>query len=337
MPFIVSPRQFTQRAEFYRQLAQLTTAGIGVTPALEQLKNHPPAHSYRAPIQRILEKLTQGQTLSESLQHDRWLPDFDVILIEAGERSGRLDSCFRMLADYYNQRASLTKQIISRLIYPAFLIHFAAFVFLIVLPFAGSQFQASLPLLFLKAVLMLLPIYLFVGLIIFVSQSKHGEKWRAVMETVLYPVPMLGSGRRALALARLSAVLEALISAGVNIIEAWNFAAIASNSPALHRTISGWKSSLAAGRTPAELVRSSSIFPTTFANLYHSGEVSGKLDESLHRLHIYYAEEGSYKIQTMAQWTTYTIYLLAVLIIAYKIIQFYTGYFNQVSNVMNGF
>ncbi|HVU08226.1 MAG TPA: type II secretion system F family protein [Verrucomicrobiae bacterium] len=337
MPFIVSPRQFTQRAEFYRQLAQLTAAGIGVTHALEQLKSHPPAHSYRVPIQKVLEKLMQGQTLSESLHYDNWLPDFDVTIIAAGERSGRLDSCFRMLSDYYSQRASLTKQIISRLIYPAFLIHFAAFVFLVVLPFAGSQFHASLSLLFIKAVLTLLPIYLLVGLIIFVSQSKHGEKWRAVMESVLNPVPMLGSGRRALALARLAAVLEALISAGVNIVEAWNFAAIASNSPALRRTVSGWKSSLAAGRTPAELVGSSSIFPTTFANLYHSGEVSGKLDETLRRLHIFYEEEGSYKIQIMAQWTTYAIYLLAVLAIAYKIIQFYTGYFNQVSNVMNGF
>ena len=36
MSFIVTPGQFTQRAEFYHQLAQLTSAGIGVLPALEQ-------------------------------------------------------------------------------------------------------------------------------------------------------------------------------------------------------------------------------------------------------------------------------------------------------------
>src|SRR5882724_24560 len=337
MPFIVTPGQFSQRANFYHQLAQLTAAGIGVTGALEQLQRHPPARSYRAPIQSFLNELAQGKTLSESLRHENWLPDFDLTLVDAGERSGRLDSCFRLLADYYNQRAAIAKQIISQTIYPAFLIHFAALIFLIVLPFAASQFNASLPMLFAKAALALSPIYIAIAAMIYASQSKHGEKWRALMETILNRVPLLGSARRSLALSRLAMALEALISAGVNIIEAWNLAATASNSSALRRAVADWKSHFADGRTPAELVRLSPIFPEMFANLYHSGEVSGKLDETLRRLHVFYQEEGAYKLQIVAQWTPRAIYLLVVLVIAYKIIQFYTGYFNQVSNVMNGF
>ena len=86
-----------------------------------------------------------------------WLPAFDLALIGAGEQSGRLDACFRMLADYYNDRARLIKQVISQLIYPVGLIHFAAFIFLIVLPFAHSQFNASLPWLFVRAALHSLP------------------------------------------------------------------------------------------------------------------------------------------------------------------------------------
>jgi type IV pilus assembly protein PilC len=337
MPLIITPGQFSQRADFYHQLAQLTAAGIGVTGALEQLQRHPPAHSYRAPIQNFLGELAKGKTFSESLGHDNWLPDFDLTLIEAGERSGRLDSCFRLLADYYNQRAAIAKQIISQMIYPAFLIHFAALIFLIVLPFAASQFNASLSLLFAKAALALSPIYIVTAALIYASQSKHGEKWRASMEKTLNRVPLLGSARRSLALARLAMALEALISAGVNIVEAWEIAARASNSSALHHAVADWKSHFADGRTPAELVHSTSVFPEMFANLYNSGEVSGKLDETLRRLHVFYQEDGAYKLQIVAQWTPRVIYILVVLVIAYKIVQFYTGYFNQVSNVMNGF
>ena len=77
MSLTVTPRQFTQRAEFYHQLAQLTSAGIGVLPALEQIKLNPPAHSYREPLQRLLAELAQGRTLADSLQQvESWLPEF---------------------------------------------------------------------------------------------------------------------------------------------------------------------------------------------------------------------------------------------------------------------
>lgn len=337
---IATPRQFTQRAEFYHQLAQLTAAGIGFVPAVEQLQRNPPSAAFREPLQCFLDGLADGRPVAESLRATGWLPDFDLALIEAGERSGRLDACFRLLADYYNDRASVAKQIISQLIYPAFLIHFAVLIFLIVLPFAASQFSASLPWLFAKAVLFLSPIYLVTALAIYAGQSRHGESWRASLENLLHPVPLLGSGRRALALARLALALEALISAGVNIIEAWDIAAAASGSPALRRAVASWQPQFTAGRTPAELVHATPVFPETFANLYHSGEISGKLDETLRRLHAFYQEDGAHKLRLVAQWLPRAIYFLVVLFIAYFIIQFFNqlyGSNSTLSHVINGF
>jgi type II secretory pathway component PulF len=334
MSFIVTPRQFAQRAEFYHQLAQLTSAGIGVLPALEQLKLNPPARSYREPIQRLLAELAQGRTLTGSLQQlDAWLPEFDIALIDAGERSGRLDACFRLLADYYNDQARITKQMIGQLLHPVALVHLAAVVFIIVLPFARSQFNASLILLAAKAALVLAPLYLAVAFIIYATQSRHGEKWRALIESLFRWIPILGTARRCLALARLAAALEALISAGVNIIQAWELAANASGSPALRRAVASMKPKVAAGQTPAEEVRKCPAFPVLFANLYASGEVSGKLDETLRRLYAHYQEEGSHKLQMFAQWMPRLIYLIVAVIIAYKVIAFYTGYFQQITNM----
>ena len=335
MPLILTPGQFHHRAEFYHQLGQLTSAGIGVVPALEQIRRNPPASSFRQPLQHFLEELANGRTLSESMQHGDWLPAFDTALIDAGERSGRLDGCFRLLADYYNDRARTTKMVISQLIYPVGLIHFAVFIFLIVLPFAYSQFNSSLAWLFVRAALFLSPLYACVALMIYALQSKHGEQWRARIESVLRPIPILGTARQYLALSRLAAALEALISAGVNVIDAWNLAATASGSPAFRRAVATWKPQLSAGRTPAELVRACPLFPETFDNLYASGEISGKLDETLRRLYTYYQEEGTQKLQAVATWTPRLIYFVIVLCIAYFVIQFYTGYFNQISNLTN--
>jgi len=337
MSLVISPRQFTQRAELYHQLGQFTSAGIPIIHALEQIQRHPPARSFRQPLQRLLDELAGGATLAESLQPLDWLPVFDLALIGAGEKSGRLDACFRMLADYYNDRARVIKRVISQLIYPVGLIHIAAFVFLILLPFAHSQFNASLPLLFARAALVLAPLYGAVVALIYATQSKHGENWRAVIESFLRLVPILGTARQYLALARLATALESLISAGVNIFEAWDLAATASGSPALRRAVAAWKPRVTAGQMPSEAVRDCSLFPDTFASLYASGEISGKLDDSLRQLHRFYHEDGSRKLQAFAQWTPRLVYCLVVLVIAYEIVNFYAGYFGQVSNIINGF
>ena len=340
MPLIITPRQFTQRAELFHQLNQLTSAGIPIVRALEQIKRSPPAASFRAPLQRLLDGLAKGATLTESLQSLDWLPPFDLALIGAGEQSGRLDACFRLLADYYNDRARVIRQVISQLIYPIGLVHLAAFIFFIVLPFAASQFNASLPLLFAKAVLILSPLYGAVALMIYATQSKHGENWRALIESVLRRVPILGKARHYLALSRLAAALEALISAGVNIFEAWDLAATASGSPALRRAVAAWKSRVVAGQMPSEAVHLCPLFPETFANLYASGEISGKLDESLRHLNRLYNEDGTHKLNAFATWMPRLVYMLVVLMIAYKVIQFWAGIYgpnSELSNVLKGF
>jgi len=328
MALIITPGQLTQRAELYHQLGQLTAAGIGLPAALQELERHPPARSYRQPIHQLGAHLAEGFTLTEGVQNlGSWLPDFDASLLHAGEQSGRLDTCFRLLADYYTDRARVGRQLIADLAYPAFLFHFAIFI----LPFP-KLFQSGNWVLYLVQTLgVLLPIYAVVLTVLYAAQGKHGEVWRSWVERALGPVPILGTARRYLALARLSASLEALISAGVGIIQAWELAAAACGSPGLRRTVLAWRPLVDAGQTPAEVVRASSKFPHMFASQYATGEISGKLDETLRLLQRFYQEEGSRKLHALAQWTPRAVYLFIALMIAFRVVHFWMDYFNQVS------
>lgn len=329
MPLIVTPGQFTQRAELYHQLGQLTAAGIGIVGALEQVQRRPPAASFRRPLRQIIAELGQGSTFTESLRlTGNWLPEFDIALLQAGEHSGRLDACFRVLADYYTDRASITRAMLADLAYPVALFHFAIFIF----PFQALFMTGNLPVYLVKTFGVLLPVYALVAVAIYAGQSKHGERWRGLMETLLHPVPILGTARHFLALSRLATALEALISAGVTIIEAWELAARACSSPALRRAVNSWKPDLLAGQTPAESVSADPHFPEMFANLYSTGELSGKLDESLRQLRRFYQEEGMRKLRAVAQWLPRIIYLLVALMIAYKVINFWTGYFKMIQD-----
>jgi type II secretory pathway component PulF len=329
MPLFVTPGQFSQRAGFYHQLGQLVAAGLGIIPALVQVGHTPPARSYREPIRRVLGQLARGGTLAESLERSgHWFPAFDVALIRAGEQSGRLDTCFRLLADHYTERARITRQLISDLTYPVFVFHLAIFIF----PFAKFFMSGDWAVYARQTLGVLIPLYAIVALLIYAAQSRHGEKWRAGVESLLHLVPVLGTARRDLALARLAAALEALLSAGVTIVEAWALAATASGSPAFRRIVRAWRPLLNAGKTPAEGVRASPRFPVFFANQYATGEVSGKLDETLGRLQKYYQEEGTRKLHALAQWVPRMIYLAVALLIAYRVVQFWLGYFKQIQD-----
>jgi type II secretory pathway component PulF len=313
------------RAGFYRQLAQFTDAGLGLIRALQHLETSPPNRSYRQPISRVLKELTGGFSLSESLQRVAWLPEFDIALLNAGEQSGRLEPCLRLLADYYEDRARMARQMIADLMYPVLLFHLAVFIF----PFSAFFISGNWLTYLTNTVGVLLPIYFVTGLLIYAAQSSHGEMWRSWIEIFLDPFPLLGTGRRQLALSRLAAALEALLSAGVTIIEAWGLAAKASGSPALRRTVASWLPMLHAGQTPAEMVSTSRRFPELFASQYSTGEVSGKLDDTLRRLHRYYQEEGSQKIRATSRWTPRAIYMIVMLLIAWRVVKFWTGYFQS--------
>ena len=88
---------------------------------------------------------------------------------------------------------------------------------------------------------------------------------------------------------------------------------------------------------PSEAVRLCPLFPETFANLYASGEMSGKLDEALRHLNRLYNEDGTARCAPCT-WMPRLVYVLVVLLIAYKVIQFWIGIIHgELSAVTKGF
>jgi type II secretory pathway component PulF len=118
------------------------------------------------------------------------------------------------------------------------------------------------------------------------------------------------------------------------VLEAWPLAAAASGSPALQREVAAWRTALTAGRTPAELLQQSRCFPELFARQYQTGELSGALDDSLRRLAEYHTGEGALQLRLAAQWFPRLLYGIIAAWIAWKVISFWSGYFDQIRSVL---
>jgi type II secretory pathway component PulF len=328
----VTPGQLTRRANLYFQLASLVGAGVPIIQALEMVRSG--SRAYRTQLSTVIGRLQQGATFTEALRATgKWLPAFDLALFSAGEQSGRLDASLRSLGNYYQDHASMVRQVLSAMAYPIFLAHFAILVFpssLLTHLFFSGGVQDFI----VNKIEILLPLYIVVIALVIAFQGNRGEMWRALLERITSYVPILGSARRDLALSRLSAALEALISAGVPIISAWGVAANASGSNRFKRTVSRAVPQMEAGVTPSEAVRISMAFPELFQNLYASGEVSGQLDSSLLRLRNHYQEQATLKFQNLANWTPKLLFLIVAIAIGYNVVSFYSNYFNQINEVI---
>lgn len=328
---LFTPRRLQQQAEAYRQLAQLIHAGLPLLQALRLIRERPPAAWVGEQARQCLLALEQGTSLTEAFrQVQPPLPDFDLALVEAGEQGGRLEGMFQLLADHYEMQAQIARRTIADLLYPLFLLHFAVFIF----PFAELFTTGNVGLYLVKTVGLLLPMYGVLALLWYAFLPTHSEAWRAKLECWLRLIPVFGAARQKLALARLAAALHALLSAGVPIFRSWELAAAASGSPALRRETGQWPPQLATGRTPAELVRASAVFPQLFASLYSSGEVSGRLDEELRHLRELYFYEGDQQMRLFWSWVPKLVYIMIALAIACKIISFYSGFFSGINQEM---
>jgi type II secretory pathway component PulF len=336
MPLIATPRFLARRAELYHQLGSLTAAGVGLITAVGMLIKSPPSPAFRQPLTQLLQQLELGATFGDALSRlgPRWMPRFDLALLHAGEMSGRLDSCFRQLASYYEERAQMARQILSELAYPAFILHFAILLFPVSL-LTRLVWQGDVVGYLMAKIALLGPCYAALLILLYLGQAQRGEWWRSALEQALRCIPVLGVARMNLALSRLSTSLEGLLSAGVSIVESWPLAAAASGSPALRRVVRGWTPQVEAGQTPAEVIRQSGAFPDLFANLYATGEMSGQLEETLHRLSQHYREEASRQLQAIARWTPRLVYFGVVLLVAYQVLSFWMGYFSQLNGIMD--
>ncbi|MCX8108691.1 MAG: type II secretion system F family protein [Verrucomicrobiae bacterium] len=324
----MTPSRLSRLAEFYHQLGTMLAAGMTLLQSLDRLRMAPPAGFLRLPLQRILDSLNQGSSLAEALTKlGKWLPAFDLALLKAGELSGHLDTVCKLLAGYYDERAQMARQLLADLSLPLFILHAAVFL----APLPAFVLGGTLTTYFRETIGMLAPFYLLTLLMLWACQGTRSATWRALVDSLLHRLPILGKARRHLALARLAKALEILLSAGVPITEAWLLAANASGSAALQRAVQNFPDRIQAGQTPSELLRSLREFPAMFTNLYETGELSGTLDDTLKRLFAYYRDDAARKMKTLAEWTPRVVYLVIVAVLAFQIVSFWAHFADSLS------
>jgi type IV pilus assembly protein PilC len=118
--------------------------------------------------------------------------------------------------------------------------------------------------------------------------TDHGSM---AVDTYALKIPVIGMLIRKVAVARFTRTLGTLISSGVAILEALRITARAAGNRVVEKSVMAARSAVSSGRTLAEPLRQTPVFPPMVVHMISVGETTGALDTMLQKIADFYEDE----------------------------------------------
>ncbi len=294
---------------FTRKLTTMMKAGLAIVPALKMLKQQSENPKFTPIIDDLLQKINSGITLSEAVVSYPNL--FDIVyvnLIKAGEASGNLDTFLERICINLEKTIKIKKAIKSAMMYPIILLTVATSVVGIMMIFVVPVFveifgNANIELPgptklvmaisdFLRswmALIMIFSLYVIIKVIKIIIRKNNSL--HQAFDKKLMQLPVIGNLVRDAIMARFSMVLANLISGGVNLIEATEITKNSITNEKIKASIEKVKREIFSGRPFSVSLRETKDFPETMCGFIEVGEETGKLNEMLTTVSLYYEGE----------------------------------------------
>ncbi|MGD8883052.1 MAG: type II secretion system F family protein [Desulfobacterales bacterium] len=300
---------------FARQFSTMIDAGLPIIQCLEILHTQQANKTFKRMIKEIKEQVEGGATLAEALKKfPKHFDDLFVNMIAAGEAGGILDAILRRLAAYMEKAAKLKSQVKGAMTYPIVTLIIAVVVLGIILVFVipvfeemFADFGGELPLptkLVVMASEMVKSkiVYIIIGIVIlgFTMRKFYAtEKGQDLADDLVLKIPVIGELLRKVAVAKFTRTMGTMLASGVAILEALDIVAKTSGNRTVERAIYDVRSGIAEGRTMADPLQESGVFPAMVCQMISVGESTGALDAMLEKIADFYDEEVDQAVENL--------------------------------------
>ncbi len=311
-PAAVKPRSIVV---FVRQLSTMIDAGLPLVQSLEILSRQRGEPTLRAVLADVKSGIESGETFAESLaEHPRVFDELFVSLVEAGEMGGILDTILNRLATFIEKGEKVRRQVRGALVYPAAIVSVAVIVTAVILVFVIPTFeklfegvgaQLPAPTLVVIAVSHFVQQYVvLIGLAIaaagFAMRAFYRtEPGRRVVDKLLLKVPVLGLILAKAAVARFTRTLGTMIGSGVPILESLAITAKTAGNRTLENAILATRASISEGRSIAEPLAETEVFPEMVVQMIAVGEATGSMDTMLAKIADFYDDEVDVAVKSL--------------------------------------
>jgi type IV pilus assembly protein PilC len=290
-----------------RQLATMIDAGLPIVQCLDILAQQSENKLLRNTIGTIRKDVEQGCTLADALRkHPKVFDDLYVNMVEAGEAGGILNTILNRIAVFIEKANRLKKKVKGAMIYPCAIVFVAVVVVSVlmiwVIPVFAELYGSmgkALPLptqicinisnWFVAWWYML--VAGVIGVIMAISFYYKTPQGNMNIDRLLLRMPVIGDLLRKVAIARFSQNMALLLSSGVPILDGLAITGKTAGNKVVEKAILESRISISQGKTVAEPLRDSKIFPPLVCQMVAIGESTGGLDAMLKKVAELYEEE----------------------------------------------
>jgi type IV pilus assembly protein PilC len=306
-PFLQRGVKIRDLVVFTRMFATMIDAGLPLVQCLDILGTQQENPGFKKIILQIKGDVESGSTFSDALgKHPKVFDRLYVNLVAAGEVGGILDTILSRLAAYLEKNDKLRRKVKGAMTYPAAVTVIATIVVVVMLTkvipvfekmfkdFGGTLPAPTQMVINISHWLQAYILYLIigVGLVGYGLKRYYGTtQGRAVMDALFLKSPIFGSLLQKVAVARLSRTLSTMLSSGVPILDALEIVARTAGNVVVEKEILMTKSSIAEGKTIAEPLQGSKVFPGMVVQMISVGEQTGAMDAMLGKIADFYDDE----------------------------------------------
>jgi type IV pilus assembly protein PilC len=293
---------------FTRQFATMIDAGLPLVQALDILSTQVENKFLGRTLAAIKNDVESGSTYADALRkHPKAFSELYANMVAAGESGGILDTILNRLAAYIEKSMKLKKKVKGAMVYPIVVSSIAVLVIAIIMIFVVPTFSkmftqmgGTLP----------LPTQIIINLSHFLAgwgglmllggiiaagvafvQIRKNEKGRTVTDRIFLRLPIFGIILRKVAVAKFTRTLSTLIGSGVPILDGLEITAKTAGNKIIEYAVMEVRAAVSEGKTLAEPLMKSKVFPPMVTHMIAVGESTGALDVMLGKIADFYDDE----------------------------------------------
>jgi type IV pilus assembly protein PilC len=336
-------------ATFTRQLANLLHSGMPLTVALNSM-THLESRGISADVSKQLKlEVMEGKSLSDSMakQPHIFTPMY-INMVRAGEQSGALIEVLRRLADHFERFAEVQSKFTSALIYPAFVTTAGIIIMFLfmtkMLPtfmeiFTGMNIELPLPTRILIQISYIFSHFwwvmiLAVVLVAFIFRRfQSTEEGKRKIDQWKMTAPVVGKAVRLNMFGQFARTLATLLENGVPVLTALQITEQIVPNRIIKEAIAKTRSDVTDGKTLAQPLARSKIFPQLMVDLLKIGEDTGNVPGALHNIADTYESELSIALKVMTSLIEPIMIVVMALIVAFLLVSILSAMFAMTSNI----
>lgn len=334
---------------FTRQFSTMIDAGLPLVQCLDILHSQQENLHFKKILGAVKTDVESGKTFADSLsKHPKVFDTLMVNLVAAGETGGILDTIMTRIAMQTEKSVKLAKQIKGALFYPAAVMGVAvgavAVLLLFVIPVFEKMFAdfgGSLPVPTQIVIdfsnwsvehwylFIVVPLGTFLG----ARAIRNNPKGRRSTDAIFLQMPIFGPLLRKTATARFTRTMGTMLTSGVPILDALDIVARASGNIIISEGIQYARRKVSEGKTLAEPLAETKLFPSMVCQMVSIGESAGALDTMLNKIADFYEDEVDAAVAGLTSLLEPLIMVFLAVILGGFLIAMYLPIFTIAGNI----